>query len=184
MIISICSFLLCSAFALGQVTEEETPFNQQTQQSIGIGFAITGFSANFTYFVSPHYAFRYHRHWFGLTPFYGRLDALTNQQDLGVGVDYRLYPFKNLGTTLLYFPVGFHFNYKWTSSSEQTAMFYKVGFGVEAILGKRFSLSLDTNLGLGQSLNSKTQSSEETLIYTPAKLRYYFSPIFRISYQL
>ena len=182
--ISICSFLLCSNLAFSQIAEEGIPFNQQTEQSIGLGFAITGFSTNFTYFVSPHYAFRYHRHWFGFTPFYGRLDALANQQDIGVGIDYRLYPFKNLGSTLLYFPVGVHYNYKWTNRSEQTALFYKAGFGVEAILGKRFSLSLDANFGIGQTLSSKIDIIEEVTFRSGTNLNFYFIPVIRITYGL
>jgi len=163
---------------------QETPFNQQTEHRVGVGFAITGFSSNFTYFVSPHYAFRYHRHWFGLTPFYGRLDALANQQDIGVGIDYRLYPFKNWNSTLLYFPVGVHYNYKWTDRGEQTAMFYKAGFGVEAILGKRFSLSLDASFGVGQTLSSKIEVAEAAAFRSSSRLNYYFIPVIRISYGL
>jgi len=183
-IISICSFLLCSNLAFGQLGEAEIPFNQQTEQTLGVGFAITGFSSNFTYFVSPHYSFRYHRHWFGFTPFYGRLDALANQQDVGFGIDYRLYPFKNLSSTLLYFPVGVHYNYKWTNSSQKTIMFYKAGFGVEAILGKRFSLSLDANFAIGQTLSSKIEVTETSISHSGNNLNFYFIPVIRISYGL
>lgn len=183
-IISICSLLLCSNLAICQVVETEIPFNQQTEQTLGVGIAITGFSSNFTYFVSPHYSFRYHRHWFGFTPFYGRLDALANQQDIGVGIDYRLYPFKNLTSTLLYFPVGIHYNYKWTNRSEKSLVFYKAGFGVEAILGKRFSLSLDANFAIGQTLSSKTETTEESIHRSSNNLSFYFIPVIRISYSL
>lgn len=183
-IISICSFLLSSNLVFGQVAEEGIPFNQQTEQRIGVGFAITGFNSNFTYFVSPHYSFRYHRHWFGFTPFYGRLDALATQQDIGVGIDYRLYPFKNLTSTLLYFPVGVHYNYKWTNRSQKTAMFYKAGFGVEAILGKRFSLSLDANFGIGQTLSSTVEATEASIFLSSNNLNFYFIPVIRISYGL
>ena len=183
-IILISSFLLCSHLAFGQVGETETPFNQETEQSLGIGFAITGFSSNFTYFVSPHYSFRHHRHWFGFTPFYGRLDALASQQDIGVGIDYRLYPFKNLSSTLLYFPVGVHYNYKWTNQSEKSGMFYKAGFGLEALLGKQFSLSLDANFGISQTLSSKFKVTEASIFRSSDKLNYYFLPVIRISYSL
>lgn len=183
-IISICSFLLCSNLAIGQIAEEEIPFNRQIEHRIGLGFAITGFNSNFTYFVSPHYAFRYHRHLFGFTPFYGRLDAIARQQDIGVGIDYRLYPFKNLNSTLLYFPVGVHYNYKWTNRSRKTAMLYKVGFGVEALLGKRFALSLDANFGVGQTLSANVETTENTSFGTSNSLNYYFLPTIRISYGL
>jgi hypothetical protein len=169
---------------LAQIAEEETPFNQQTEHRVGLGFAITGFNSNFTYFVSPHYSFRYHRHWFGFTPFYGRLDALATQQDIGVGIDYRLYPFKNLGSTLLYFPVGVHYNYKWSNRSEKTALFYKAGFGVEALLGKHFALSLDANFGIGQTLSSKIETTEVSTFRSNNKLSFYFIPVIRISYGL
>ncbi len=180
----IFSFLIVSNLCFSQVQHEEIPFNQQTSSQVGIGFAITSFSANFTYFVSPHYAFRYHRHWFGITPFYGRLDAIAKQQDIGVGIDYRLYPFKNLNNTMLYFPVGVHYNYKWTNSSKKTGMLYKAGFGLEAFLGKGFSLSLDANFGIGQTLSSKIQAAETATIKKTSDLNYYFVPVFRISYAL
>ncbi|MDA9121050.1 hypothetical protein N9J52_03340 [Flavobacteriales bacterium] len=183
-IISICSFLLSINLTFGQVGEEEIPFNQQTKQTLGVGFAITGFGSNFTYFVSPSYSFCYHRHWFGFTPFYGRLDALANQQGIGIGIDYRLYPFKNLTSTLLYFPVGIHYNYKWTNKSEKSDLFYKAGFGVEVILGKQFSLSLDANFGISQTLSSKVEVTEGSIFRSSEKPNYYFLPVIRISYSL
>ena len=176
--------MLLSSVVFGQTDDDSVPFNMQKQHQVGIGFASTGFSSNFSYFASPHYAFRYHRHWFGFTPFYGRLDGLAQQQDVGVGVDYRLYPFKNLSTTLLYFPVGVHYNYKWTDRSERTAMYYKAGFGVETILGKRFSISLDANVGLGQTLSSKVEVSESAAFRSVSSLTFYFIPVIRISYGL
>lgn len=183
-IISICSVLLFSKVAFTQVAEEEVPFNQQTEHRLGAGFAITGFNSNFTYFVSPHYSFRYHRHWFGFTPLYGRLDALARQQDVGIGIDYRLYPFKNLNSTLLYFPVGVYYNYKWTNSSQKTAMLYKIGFGAEALLGKRFALSIDANFGVGQTLSSQIETTETSSFGSPSELNFYFLPTIRISYGL
>ena len=183
-IISICSFLLSSNLAFAQVDEKETPFNQQTEHRVGLGFAITGFNSNFTYFVSPHYTFRYHRHWFGFTPFYGRLDAFAQQQDVGAGIDYRLYPFKNLNSTLLYFPVGVHYNYKWTNRSQKTAMLYKTGFGVETLLGKQFALSLDVNVAVGQTLTSQVETTETRSFGSPNQLNFYFLPTIQLSYGL
>jgi len=179
----LTSFCL-SAETFGQTVEVTTPFNQQMEHRVGIGFATTGFSSNFSYFVSPHYSFRYHRHWFGFTPFYGRLDGVANQQDIGVGIDYRLYPFKNLASTLLYFPVGVHYNYKWSDKSEKTAMFYKAGFGVEALLGKHFALSLDVCFAIGQPLSSKIQQTEHGTFRSGNDLNYYFLPTIRLSYRL
>jgi|GEM_PF-933245 len=178
----ILHLLLKSTHA--QEIPESADFNQQTEQTLGVGFAITGFSSNFTYFVSPHYSFRYHRHWFGVTPLYGRLDALANQQDIGIGIDYRLYPFKNLTSTLLYFPVGVYYNYKWTNKSEKSGLFYKAGFGVEALLGKQLSLSLDANFGIGQTLSSKVEFTETSIFRANNELNYYFLPVIRISYSL
>jgi hypothetical protein len=169
---------------LSQEKNGEVPFNQQLEHRVGLGFAITGFNSNFTYFVSPHYSFRYHRHWFGFTPFYGRLDANAKQQDVGIGIDYRLYPFKNLNSTLLYFPLGVHYNHKWTGKSEKTAMFYKAGFGVEALLGKYFALSLDANFAVGQTLSSKIETAERGSFGSINNLNYYFLPVIRISYRL
>ncbi|MFC2176130.1 hypothetical protein ACFLR1_04085, partial [Bacteroidota bacterium] len=106
------------------------------------------------------------------------------QQDVGVGLDYRLYPFKNLSNTHLYFPVGVHYNYKWAKQSSKSAMLYKVGFGIEAFLGKGFSLSLDANFGLGHILATNNKSSETHTFNAANKLNYYFVPVIRISYQL
>jgi hypothetical protein len=183
-IIWTCSLLLISHLSLAQVQEEKVPFNQQTRHAVGVGFAITGFNSNFTYFVSPHYSFRYHRHWFGFTPFYGRLDALPKQHDIGIGIDYRLFPFKNLRSTLLYFPIGAHYNHKWTDQNEKSAMFYKAGFGVETLIGKHFSLSLDANFGMAQSLSSGVQQAETPSFGSSTPLSFYFLPTIRLSYGL
>lgn len=183
-LIWICSLLLVSQLTFAQSETEEIPFNQQVEHRVGVGFAITGFNSNFTYFVSPHYSFRYHRHWFGFTPFYGRLDALAQQQDIGVGIDYRLYPFKNQNATLLYFPVGAHYNYKWTNSSNKTAMLYKAGFGVEALLGKKFAISLDATVAVGQTLTSHSQKVEAATVHSGSPISFYFLPTIRVSYGL
>ena len=183
-IILTCSLLFFTNLAFAQVSDEETPFNQQLEHRVGVGFAITGFNSNFTYFVSPHYSFRYHRHWFGFTPFYGRLEPIAQQQDIGVGIDYRLYPFKNLNSTLLYFPIGAHYNYKWTNRSQKTTMLYKAGFGVEALLGKRFALSLDANFGVGQTLTSQVQQTESSSFGSSNPINFYFLPTIRLSYGL
>lgn len=177
-----CICLASNSF--GQTEPDTSGFNKQFEHSVGIGFAITGFNSNFTYFVSPHYSFRHHRHWIGFTPFYGRLEALARQQDIGVGLDYRLYPFKNLNATLLYFPVGAHYNYKWTSNSQKSAMIYKIGFGVEALLRKQFALSLDANFGVGQTLKSEVQQTETSSFGTSNPINFYFLPTIRISYGL
>ncbi|MCB9185684.1 MAG: hypothetical protein H6601_02945 [Flavobacteriales bacterium] len=184
LLIWICSLLLVSQLTFAQSETEEIPFNQQKEHRIGVGFAITGFNSNFTYFVSPHYSFRYHRHWFGFTPFYGRLDALPKQQDIAIGMDYRLYPFKNLNSTLLYFPVGTHYNYKWTDRSQKNAMFYKLGFGVEALLRKHFALSLDASFGVGHVLTSEVQQTESSSFGSANPINFYFLPTIRLSYGL
>lgn len=177
-----CICLTSNSF--GQTEPDTSRFNKQVEHSLGVGFAITGFNSNFTYFVSPHYSFRYHRHWFGFTPFYGRLEAITQQQDIGVGIDYRLYPFKNLNATLLYFPVGAHYNYKWTNNSQKSAMLYKIGFGVEALLGKRFALSLDANFGVGQTLGSELRQTETSTFVSSNPIGFYFLPTIRLSFGL
>lgn len=168
----------------GQSEMTTAPFNEQIDQRAGIGFAITGFNSSFTYFVSPNYSVRYHRHWFGFTPFYGRLDGLPKQQDVGIGIDYRLYPFKNLNSTLLYFPIGAHYNHKWADKSQKDAMLYKAGFGVEALFGKHLAISLDANFGVGQILTSKIQSNEAPNLGSSNLMNFYFLPVIRLSYGL
>lgn len=177
-----------SFFSIGllkaQDSELELSFNEQKEHRVGLGIGIGGFGSNFAYFLSPHYAFRYHRHYFGFTPYYGNLSGLRKHQDVGVGLDYRLYPFKNRNATLLYFPVGVHFQYEWAKKSEKSAFVYKVGFGVETLLGKRFALSLDANFGIGQSLHAKQSVSETGTFGTSNRLSYYFLPVIRVSYRL
>lgn len=174
---------LLAARLAGQESGVELPFNQQKEHRVGLGFAVTGFGSNFAYFVSPHYAYRYQRHLLGFTPFYGNLEGLRKHHDMGIGLDYRLYPFKNLNTILLYFPVGLHYNYGWSETTERSALLYKVGFGVETLVGKRWALSLDANFGIGQALGSKHDNTETIGFGTPQGLDYYFLPIIRISYR-
>ncbi|MCF8459456.1 MAG: hypothetical protein K9G46_01930 [Flavobacteriales bacterium] len=179
------SISLLSTIAIrAQETSTEPTFNEQIQHQLGVGFAITGFHSSFSYFVSPHYSVRYHRHWFGFTPFYGRLDDGVNQQDLGIGLDYRLYPFKNLNSTQLYFPLGLYYNYKWSEQSQKSALIYKVGFGVDNQLGKHFSVSLDTNFGIGQTFYSNIETSESASFGPSKDLNFYFLPVIRIAYNL
>ena len=184
---SILTVFLCIILRVTgscQNSEAVSSFNTEVKSQVGLGLAITSFSNNFTYYVSPHYSIRYRRHWFGATPFYGRLDAVATQQDIGVGLNYRLYPFKNLNTTMLYFPAGIHYNYKWRKRSQNQSLLYKVGFGLEAFLGKGFSLSLDANFGIGQTLTSKIEAAESGTFGSGNELNYYFIPVFRVSYQL
>ncbi len=187
MKITVFSLLLLVLLRVSGICQEivtTSEFNTENASQVGVGVAITSFSSNFTYFVSPHFGFRHKRHWFGFTPFYGRLDALRQQQDVGLGLDYRLYPFKNQNTTLLYFPIGAHYNYKWTSRSQKQALLYKVGFGLEAFLGKGFSLSLDANFGVGQTLSSNITNGESATFGSQSQLNYHFIPVFRVSYKL
>lgn len=85
---------------------------------------------------------------------------------------------------MLYFPAGIHYNFKWTNRSQKQALLYKVGFGLEAFLGKGFSLSLDANFGIGQTLSSKISTGETASFGSQNDLNYYFIPVFRVSYQL
>lgn len=166
----------------GQV--EVASFNDKSDSQIGLGVAITGFNSNVSYYVSPYYAFHLHRHWFAFTPFYGNLGGTTGQQDVGVGFDYRIYPFKNLNQTRLYFPLGIHYIYSWSKRSEQNGMFYTAGFGTEADLGKHFLLSVDANVGLGQTLATTAHSAETGTFGSSNPLNFYFLPVIRLSYGL
>lgn len=170
--------------SISQEMKEDIPFNQQVEHRVGMGFATTGFQSNFTYFVSPHYSFRYHRHWVGFAPFYGRLDALPRQHDIGIGLDYRLYPLKNRSSLLAYIPAGVHYNHKWIGSRERNAMFYKIGVGTETLLGKHFALSLDVCFAVGQLLSSEVHETESGSFGAGTPLNYYFLPTIRISYGL
>ena len=171
--------------AVGQEEITEVPlFNSTKDHQVGVGFAITSFSSNFTYFVSPYYAFRIKRHWIAATPFYGRLDALSTQQDIAVGFDYRFYPFRNLSRNRYYIPAGVHYTYTWTKNSNRSGLFYTLGAGSEADLGKNFILSLDANFGIGQILNSNITSSERRSFGLRNRVDFYFLPTIRIAYRL
>ncbi len=179
-----CFLALFSAQLCAQQTGVEQAFNEQTEHSLGFGLAITGFNSQFAYFVSPHYALRYHRHYLAFSPFYGNFSGIRKHHDVGFGLDYRLYPFKNLSEIVLYFPLGIHYNFKWSEESEKSALLYKVGFGAETLLGKHFALSLDANFGIGQYLGSKSSSTELGSFGSAQSLSYYFLPIIRVSYRL
>lgn len=183
-LIWIFNLLLVSQLTFAQLETQEIPFNQQKEHRVGVGFAITGFTGSFTYLLSPSYTFRSRRHSFGLAPFYGRLDALADQHDVGVGIDYRLFPFRNLNSTLLYFPVSAHYNYKWTDRSIGHGMLYRVGFGTEVQLGKWFALAVDACFGVGQTIRSHVSANEVGQFGSGDRLQYHFFPSFRLYYRL
>jgi hypothetical protein len=109
---------------------------------------------------------------------------MKGQKDVGIGFDYRFYPFKNLNKNRFYFPIGVHYTYTWTARSERSGMFYTAGFGTEADLGKHFLLSLDANFGIGQILSAKINTSETATFGSANPLNFYFLPVIRIAYGL
>lgn len=167
----------------GQETNEKSSFNQTSEHEVGVGLAITSFSSNFTYYVSPFYAYRTKRHWIAATPFYGRLDALAQQQDIGIGVDYCIYPFKNLSRVRYYIPVGLHYVHTIYKGVRKHGMLYGIGVGSETDLGKKFRLALDANFAMGQTLGI-TGITQEDPFGSDDQLNFYFLPRIRISYRL
>lgn len=178
----ISTILLVSvANALAQ--DSIPQFNQTRDHQIGVGFSITSFSSNFAYFVSPYYAYRNSRHWIAFSPFYGSLDALPKQQDVGVGLEYRVYPFKNLSRIRYYAPAGIHYTYSWLGNRTKHRLFYTIGVGSDTDLGKHFRLSLDVKFGVGQNV-SGSKKDEVQVFGVSTQPDYYFLPTIRIGYLL
>jgi len=184
ILIFILLINVSNLFAQKSNVGDTLSFNQTGEHRVGVSFAATGFTGNFTYLVSPNYTLRYRRHSVGLSPFYGRLDALAKQQDAGVGIDYRLFPFRNLNSMLLYFPISAHYNYKWTDRSTAHGMLYRIGFGTEVLLGRWFALTVDACFGLGQTISSQVSATEVGRFGANSTLQYYFFPSFRLYYRL
>ena len=179
-------FALCGVWkgvALSQEIPPPTGFNHSNDHQVGAALAITSFSSNFTYYASPFYSYHTKRHWIAATPFYGRLDALARQQDIGIGVDYRVYPFKNLSKVRYYAPVGIHYVYTIYKNLSKHGMLYSIGVGSETDLGKNFLLAIDANFGIGQTLEIIGAAEEEALGSTN-QLNFYFLPRIRVSYRL
>ena len=166
-----------------EVTQVET-FNKTANHQVGVGFAVTSFSSNFAYYVTPHYAYRLGRHQFSFSPFYGRLDAVPEQQNVGVGFEYRIYPFKNLGRVRYYSPLSVHYTYEWINSRRDHTFLYGLGAGAETDLGKNFGLSVDIRFGLGQTIDTNRNESENAVLGSDLGLNYYFLPTIRLSYNL
>ena len=171
--------LVCAKSAIAQ--DSIPQFNKTDDHQIGLGFSITSFSSNFAYFVSPFYAYRHARHWIAFSPFYGRLDALPKQQNIGVGLEYRIYPFKNLSRIRYYAPAGIHYTYSWLGNRKKHSLFYTIGVGSDTDLGKHFRLSVDVKFGLGQNV-SGSKKAEEQVFGTSTQPDYYFLPTIRIGY--
>ena len=172
---------LCMAQETSAITEGSL-FNQRQDHQVGVGLAITSFSSNFTYFVSGYYAFHYKRHYIAAAPFYGRLDALAQQQDIGLGVNYRVYPFKNLSKVRYYAPIGVHYTYTLYKRVRKHGMLYSIGVGSETDLGKYLLLSIDANFAIGQTL-MVTGPVQEAAFGSENQLNYYFLPRIQLSYR-
>ena len=166
-----------------EVTELES-FNKTNNHQVGVGFAVTSFSSNFAYYVTPHYAYRHGRHQISFSPFYGRLDAVPEQQNVGVGFEYRIYPCKNLGKVRYYSPVSIHYTFEWFDSRRDHTLLYGLGAGSETDLGKKFGLSVDIRFALGQTIESNRNEPDNAVLGSDLGLKYYFLPTIRLSYNL
>jgi outer membrane protein W len=169
--------------ANSQVINETPSFNQQEDHQLGVAFAITGFSSNFTYYVSPFYAYHVKRHWIAATPFYGRLDALGDQHDIGLGMDYRFYPFKNLNRVRPYLPASLHYTYTIRKRVSRQGILYGIGAGTETELGRNFLLTVDATFSVGQPILI-TGATEGNTLGSTNQLNFYFLPRISLSYRL
>lgn len=175
---------LVTQYVLGQDKEEIPRFNETNNHQLGVGFAVTSFSSNFAYYVTPHYAYRHGRHQISFSPFYGRLDAVPEQQNIGVGFEYRIYPFKNLSKVSYYAPVSMHYTFEWFDSRRDHTLLYGLGAGSETDLGKNFGLSVDIRFALGQTIESNGNELDNAVLGSDLGLNYYFLPTIRLSYNL
>lgn len=183
-VLTVLVVLIMAQLAMGQEVFDEPYYNTTKEHQIGVGFATTSFSGSFSYYVSPYYAFRTSRHTIAFNPFYGRLDPLPRQQDVGVGFEYRIYPFKNLNRIRYYAPLSIHYIYTWLNDRTKHGMFYTLGVGSDTDLGKHFLLSLDVKFGLGQTLHTSSSGLETLPFDNDNELNFYFLPNIRLAYKL
>lgn len=173
--------LVAQTNVIAQV-EEGQGFNQERKHGISLGFSITSFSKNLTYQVSPAYHFRAGRHEFMFNPFIGRLDAIDGQFDVGVGLNYRLFPFKNGSDIRLFMQTGADYVFQENKTRSVQSFLYRVGPGVEAGLSEKLKIGVNVDLGVLDEVNAESKDSELVSSNVTRDLQIVFLPFIWMTY--
>lgn len=164
---------------------DSTAFNDQKEHGISLGFSITSFTANLTYQISPAYHYRMGRHQIMFNPFVGRLEEINGQFDFGFGLNYRLYPAKNLRTTRMFIQVGADYVFQQNSTRKTQSMLYRLGPGVEVSPIEKLTVGINIDIGLLQRVSSiDGQESDVETHQGDAGLEVKILPFIRLVYFL
>jgi hypothetical protein len=175
-------FMVNSTSVIAQEADS-TAFNDQKEHGISLGFSITSFNANLTYQISPAYYYRMGRHQIMFNPFVGRLEEINGQFDFGFGLNYRLYPAKNLRIIRMFIQAGADYVFQQNSTRKLQSILYRLGPGVEVSPVDKLTVGINIDLGLLQRVSSNVyQSSEVSIPEGDAGLRVKILPFVRIAY--
>lgn len=167
------------------VTAQETgptEFNQQRKHSISLGFSITSFSNDMTYMFTPAYHFRTGRHQFMLCLNAGRSEALQGQTDIGPGLRYRLYPFKNKRDIRLFAQAGADYLFQDNKVRSARSILYHVGPGVEADLTEKLSIGANVDIGIATEIKAHSKNTELISAGANRDPRLLLLPYIRLTY--
>lgn len=139
-------------------------FNNQNEHGASLGLSITSFNANLTYQISPAYHYRMGRHQIMFNPFFGRLEEINGQFDFGFGLNYRLYPAKNLRFTRIFTQAGADYVFQQNATGKSQSLLYRFGSGVEVSPIDKLTVGINIDLGLLQRINSTVNQNEEVQI--------------------
>lgn len=162
---------------------DSTAFNNQKEHGISLGFSITSFNANLTYQISPAYHYRMGRHQIMFNPFVGRLEEINGQFDFGFGLNYRLYPAKNLRITRMFIQAGADYVFQQNSTRKSQSLLYRLGSGVEVSPVDKLTVGINIDLGLLQRVQTSGNQNDEVQISNGgAGLTVKILPFVRIAY--
>ncbi len=179
---SVIVFLLSLSVALAQ-DADSTIFNNQKEHGVSLGFSITSFNANLTYQISPAYHYRVGRHQVIFNPFVGRLEEVNGQFDFGFGLNYRLYPAKNLRQTRMFIQAGADYVFQQNPGLKEQSILYRLGSGIEVQPIEKITVGVIIDLGLLQRVQtSATHNSEFTTAKGNAGLNVKILPFVRVAY--
>lgn len=139
-------------------------FNNQKEHGVSLGLSITSFNANLTYQISPAYHYRMGRHQIMFNPFFGRLVEINGQFDFGFGLNYRLYPAKNLRITRMFIQASADYVFQQNATQKSQSLLYRFGPGVEVSPIDKLTVGINIDLGLLQRINSTVNQNEEVQI--------------------
>jgi hypothetical protein len=97
-------------------------------------------------------------------PFFGRLVEINGQFDFGFGLNYRLYPAKNLRITRMFIQASADYVFQQNATQKSQSLLYRFGPGVEVSPIDKLTVGINIDLGLLQRINSTVNQNEEVQI--------------------